>query len=142
MAQKSKRFFSMRLLRWNVKSSRLDVLQKGILKIFAKSTRKTLYWLLWVYWDSTAGVFIWIWQNFKFTQHLTITRLQTWLVSWKLINIFCYPCLMEDLNSLQEIFHNSIHWNHVEIFRSSHWRCFLRKDILRNFAKFTGKHLC
>ena len=66
----------------------------------------------------------------------------TWLVSWKLINIFCYPCLMEDLNSLQEIFHNSIHWNHVEIFRSSHRRCFLRKDILRNFAKFTGKHLC
>ena len=26
--------------------------------------------------------------------------------------------------------------------RSSHQMCFLRKDILRNFAKFTGKHLC
>ena len=27
-------------------------------------------------------------------------------------------------------------------FRSSHERCSLRKDVLRYFAKFTGKHLC
>ena len=27
------------------------------------------------------------------------------------------------------------------MFRSSHQRCSLRKDVLRNFAKFTGKHL-
>ena len=26
--------------------------------------------------------------------------------------------------------------------RSSHRRCSVRKDVLRNFAKFTGKHLC
>ena len=26
--------------------------------------------------------------------------------------------------------------------RSSHRRCSLRKSVLRNFAKFTGKHLC
>ena len=26
--------------------------------------------------------------------------------------------------------------------RSSHQRCFVRKSVLRNFAKFTGKHLC
>ena len=26
--------------------------------------------------------------------------------------------------------------------RSSHQSCSLRKGILRNFAKFTGKHLC
>ena len=26
--------------------------------------------------------------------------------------------------------------------RSSHWRCSVRKGVLRNFAKFTGKHLC
>ena len=29
-----------------------------------------------------------------------------------------------------------------KIFKSSHQRCFVRKDILRNFAKFKGKHLC
>ena len=26
--------------------------------------------------------------------------------------------------------------------RSSHQRCSVRKDVLRNFTKFTGKHLC
>ena len=26
--------------------------------------------------------------------------------------------------------------------RSSHQRCFLKKDVLKNFAKLTGKHLC
>ena len=26
--------------------------------------------------------------------------------------------------------------------RGSHRRCYVRKDVLRNFAKFTGKHLC
>ena len=28
------------------------------------------------------------------------------------------------------------------ILRSSHLRCSVRKGVLRNFAKFTGKHLC
>ena len=28
------------------------------------------------------------------------------------------------------------------ILRSSHRRCSLRKGVLRNFVKFTGKHLC
>ena len=27
-------------------------------------------------------------------------------------------------------------------FRSSHGRCSVRKGVLRNYAKFTGKHLC
>ena len=27
-------------------------------------------------------------------------------------------------------------------FRSSHQRCSIRKGVLRNFVKFTGKHLC
>ena len=26
--------------------------------------------------------------------------------------------------------------------RSSHRRCSVRKDVLRNYAKFTGRHLC
>ena len=28
------------------------------------------------------------------------------------------------------------------LHRSSHWQCFVKKDALRNFARFTGKHLC
>ena len=31
--------------------------------------------------------------------------------------------------------------NHI-LDRSSHRRCSVRKDVLRNFAKLTGKHLC
>ena len=31
--------------------------------------------------------------------------------------------------------------NHI-LDRSSHRRCFVRKGVLRNLAKFTGKHLC
>ena len=27
-------------------------------------------------------------------------------------------------------------------FRSSHWMCSVRKGVLINFAKVTGKHLC
>ena len=30
----------------------------------------------------------------------------------------------------------------VDHFRSSHWACSVGKGVLRNFAKFTGKHLC
>ena len=26
--------------------------------------------------------------------------------------------------------------------KSSHQKCSVKKDVLRNFAKFTGKHLC
>ena len=32
--------------------------------------------------------------------------------------------------------------NCCHIDRSSHQRCSIRKGIFRNFAKFTGKHLC
>ena len=34
-----------------------------------------------------------------------------------------------------------IHFN-TQRYRSRHRRCSLRKGVLRNFAKFTGKHLC
>ena len=32
--------------------------------------------------------------------------------------------------------------NSSTIFRSSHWKCSIRKAILKNFVIFTGKHLC
>ena len=30
----------------------------------------------------------------------------------------------------------------LPFFRSSHWRCSVRKGVLRNFSEFSGKHLC
>ena len=39
------------------------------------------------------------------------------------------------------------HWNTFTLVfkltvRSSHQRCSVKKDVLRNISKFTGKHLC
>ena len=31
---------------------------------------------------------------------------------------------------------------HAIIYRSSHRRCSVKKGVFKNFAKFTGKHLC
>ena len=33
-------------------------------------------------------------------------------------------------------------WKNFILFRSSHWRCSVKKVVLLNFAKFIGKHLC
>ena len=33
-------------------------------------------------------------------------------------------------------------WKHELKLRSSHWSCSVEKVVLRNFANFTGKHLC
>ena len=41
------------------------------------------------------------------------------------------------INILENIFNPM-----VSMGRSSHQRCFVKKGVLRNFAKFTGKHLC
>ena len=41
------------------------------------------------------------------------------------------------INILENIFNLM-----VSMGRSSHQRCFVKKGVLRNFAKFTGKHLC
>ena len=47
------------------------------------------------------------------------------------------------LLTIQHFFQNSKLHNGMasSTNRSSHWRCSLRKGALRNFAKFTGKHL-
>ena len=34
------------------------------------------------------------------------------------------------------------YWKRWSIFRSSHPSCFMKKGVLGNFTKFTGKHLC
>ena len=41
-------------------------------------------------------------------------------------------------NGLRQFF---VYWT-LTSYRSSHRRCSVKKGVLRNFAKFTGKHLC
>ena len=45
--------------------------------------------------------------------------------------------------STSKMIKNAITWKLLfRKNRCSHWRCSVRKAVLRNFAKFTGKHLC
>ena len=38
--------------------------------------------------------------------------------------------------------HKMNHRDLLGLFRSSHRRCSVKKGVLKNFANFTGKHLC
>ena len=47
------------------------------------------------------------------------------------------------LNSLKSFeFEPKTNIGDIIVVRSSHQRCSVTKDVLRNFAKFSGKHLC
>ena len=58
-------------------------------------------------------------------------------ISKKSLLNFIRPCA----NSIFNI-HNPYGIKLLTRFRSSHRRCSIRKGVLRNFAKLTGKHLC
>ena len=45
------------------------------------------------------------------------------------------------LNDQIIICHSMIHRDLLCLFRSSHWRCSIKKGVLTNFVNFTGKHL-
>ena len=54
--------------------------------------------------------------------------MEAFLAEHQLCSDYC-----QDANSVSEITRAT--------YRSSHRRCSVRKGVLRNFAKFTGKHL-
>ena len=56
-------------------------------------------------------------------------------VSWIMIT---YPI---SINLCKNISLECYQLSNCPSFRSSCWRCSVRKSVLRNFAKFTGKHL-
>ena len=60
-----------------------------------------------------------------------------WAVKTKK-NSSCYQLTNETVNC--EIANKTLQWLQNE--RSSHWRCSIKKVVLKNFAIFTGKHLC
>ena len=59
---------------------------------------------------------------------------QLWLKSF-------YHCCLFYLSFVLTVFCNNALQHKVFWYRSSHQRCSVRKGVLRNFAKFTGKHL-
>ena len=88
--------------------------------------------------------------NFSFSDKCLIC-------SWSLVFDFATKPLLlvlEMLNSLLDSFQMSLCKLSKTLFlkmtnlaffaylRSSHRRCSIKKDVLRNFTKLTGKHLC
>ena len=54
---------------------------------------------------------------------------------------FCFVLLKDYVTvSFYSVWIKKLYYCHI--FRSSHRTCSVRKDALRNFAKFIGKHLC
>ena len=49
------------------------------------------------------------------------------------IRMIYYSILLESYRSSSVVLNQ---------YRGSHRRCFMKKSVLRNFTKFTGKHLC
>ena len=61
------------------------------------------------------------------------------LICVKILNCVCYVsnlCMFDLSRNL------TLESFQLCLFRSSHLRCSIKKVVLRNFTKFTGKHLC
>ena len=72
---------------------------------------------------------------------------KTW--SWKLQGCLSMYDLLVDtrcyrVNNIFIVIYviQCAHWISLSIFRSSHHSCSMKKSVLRNFTKFTGKHWC
>ena len=93
----------------------------------------------------TARVYIWhtpnkCWISF-IRKHKPAKTLLSMTLNIFLLQVLVWFCviLFSGVGSLFAVWANSYHLIHH--FRSSHQRCSLWKGVLRNFAKFTGKHL-
>ena len=62
------------------------------------------------------------------------TKLVWWVISKPFSNLRIDTVIRKE-NKLEKMVKKSI-------YKSSQWRCSLRKGVLGNFAKFTWKHLC
>ena len=60
--------------------------------------------------------------------------------------VFCQKMLLKILQNSQENIFAEDFFNEVagwkpKTVRSSHWRCSVKNDVIKNFANFTEKHL-
>ena len=61
----------------------------------------------------------------------------------QILIFFCkpWPAALAEKSLLQMLLRIELSWEKV-LIRSSHRRCSIKEGVLRNFSKFTGKHLC
>ena len=104
------------------RSSRLLMFSKiGVLRNFAIFTGKHLCWPLQAFFHRTPTVAA---SGFS-RQQILFFHLNVVVIADSCIG-FCSELL----------------WKHELDLRSSHWNSSVKEGVLRNFANFTGKHLC
>ena len=59
-----------------------------------------------------------------------------------LLKNFIFLGIVSSSGYVEELKHGATSQKIFYLNRSSHRRCSVRKDVLKSFAKFTGKHLC
>ena len=59
------------------------------------------------------------------------------IVTCSILVYFIYVIITSQEQKIFKVLHQKCRY-----IRSSHRRCSLRKRVIRNFSKFTGKHLC
>ena len=99
---------------------------------------------MWDVWDvgcSGCGIFG-MWTSVKLAMHGPSMASHTWLIH-ELYYLICFLSLILKLClHCRKTFRFCCFFVFDPVIRSSHRRCSVRKGVLRNFAKFTGKHLC
>ena len=122
----------------------------AVLKNFTIFTAKHLCWSLFLIKlqaltllkrNSNTDVFLRILQNYWITSFLQSSLGQLFL------NIVLNTPLKatdnkNDSNLQNKSLEKVSFFAHCRKYRSSHWRCFWKKAVLKNFVNFTGKHLC
>ena len=84
---------------------------------------------------STLGPHIWNSLSKHFKAENDFSKFKKYVMSHK----FGSNCRC----NLWAFLHNVSKWTKVQTWnRSSHQRCSVKNGVLRNFAKFAGKHLC
>ena len=67
--------------------------------------------------------------------HLIVLSLLLFIFVFVFISVlFCFIFVFDSICKIKDLFGH--------LFRSSRPEVFFKKDVRRNFAKFTGKHLC
>ena len=111
-----------------------------VLKIFTILTRKHLYWSLLLIKETPTQVisceYCDIFKNKFFNRTSLVVAFDVYR-----LNPLDYLTHFR-LCSLSQITWVHQNMRHFQIFRSNHHRCSVEKSVLKNFVKFTGKHLC
>ena len=81
-----------------------------------------------------------------YTTCLKMFKNYFFLISWRIISEYVFKILFSRSSRFyKDVLSKTISClpkRPEDVFRSSHRKCSVKKDVLKTFANFTGKHLC